>query len=126
MSIKGTAESYVEMRGSLSMPDMITGKSAYEIALLNGFEGTEAEWLASLKGKTGAKIIRTEYIGKDSDGGNIYKQTFDNGTTATFTAPKGGDGKTPVRGSDYWTEADKTEITNEVLAHFIDVSEVAL
>lgn len=28
----------------------IPGKSAYEIALENGFEGTEAEWLESLKG----------------------------------------------------------------------------
>lgn len=117
MSIKGTAESYVELRGSLSMPDMITGKSAYEIALLNGFEGTEAEWLASLKGDkgdkgdTGAKIIRTEYIGEDADGGNIYKQTFDDGSTATFTAPKG---EKPERGKDYWTEADKAEIKSYV------------
>lgn len=30
------------------------GKSAYEIALANGFEGTEAEWLESLHGKDGA------------------------------------------------------------------------
>lgn len=29
------------------------GKSAYEIALENGFEGNEAEWLASLKGDPG-------------------------------------------------------------------------
>lgn len=29
------------------------GKSAYEIALLNGFEGTEEEWLLSLKGEKG-------------------------------------------------------------------------
>ena len=29
------------------------GKSAYEIATLCGFEGTEAEWLASLKGEKG-------------------------------------------------------------------------
>ena len=29
------------------------GKSAYEIAVENGFVGTEAEWLASLKGKDG-------------------------------------------------------------------------
>lgn len=27
------------------------GKSAYEIAVENGFEGTEQDWLASLKGK---------------------------------------------------------------------------
>ena len=29
------------------------GKSAYEVALAKGFEGTEAEWLASLKGEKG-------------------------------------------------------------------------
>ena len=29
------------------------GKSAYEIAVENGFTGTEAEWIASLKGATG-------------------------------------------------------------------------
>jgi hypothetical protein len=31
----------------------ITGKSAYEIALGNGFEGTQEEWLASLVGPLG-------------------------------------------------------------------------
>ncbi len=30
------------------------GKSAYEIAVENGFDGTEQEWLASLKGEKGA------------------------------------------------------------------------
>ena len=51
MSTTGNAESYIELRGSLSIPDAIHGKSAYEIAVMNGFKGTEAEWLASLKGK---------------------------------------------------------------------------
>ena len=31
------------------------GKSAYQIAVDNGFSGTEAEWLLSLKGETGAQ-----------------------------------------------------------------------
>lgn len=31
----------------------IPGKSAYEIAVENGFEGTEEEWLESLRGKDG-------------------------------------------------------------------------
>ena len=31
----------------------IKGESAYEIAIRNGFEGTEEEWLASLKGERG-------------------------------------------------------------------------
>ena len=30
----------------------IQGKSAYEIAVENGFQGTETEWLESLKGET--------------------------------------------------------------------------
>jgi hypothetical protein len=30
-----------------------TGKSAYEVAVDNGFEGSESEWLASLKGSKG-------------------------------------------------------------------------
>lgn len=45
---------------------------------------------SNLKGKTGAKIVSTELIGQDENGGNIYKQTFDNGSTATFVAPRGG------------------------------------
>lgn len=31
----------------------VTGYSAYEIAVENGFVGTEQEWLASLKGQKG-------------------------------------------------------------------------
>ena len=34
------------------------GKSAYDIAVINGFEGTEAEWLESLKGEDGAAGTR--------------------------------------------------------------------
>jgi hypothetical protein len=48
------------------------------------------------------------------------------------TGPRGSQGDTgpagytPVRGTDYWTEADKTEIVNAVLANFTDVSEVGM
>lgn len=55
MSINGKAESVVKLSGSLSMPDMIVGKSAYEVAVANGFKGTETEWLDSLKGEKGDK-----------------------------------------------------------------------
>ena len=34
--------------------------------------------------------------------------------------PAGQDGHTPIRGTDYWTAEDKTEIINELLTHFID------
>ena len=56
---------------------------------------------SNLKGKTGAtgsKMVSQVLQGQDADGGNIYLQTFDDGTTATFTAPKGesGDSSQPV------------------------------
>lgn len=56
MSTKGSAESYIELVGEISSPDAITGKSAYEIAVINGFKGTETEWLNSLKGKSAYEI----------------------------------------------------------------------
>lgn len=48
------------------------GKSAYEIAVDNGFEGTEQEWLNSLKGAKGDK----------GDKGNAGKDGF--GTEAQY------------------------------------------
>ncbi|GAA0234697.1 BppU family phage baseplate upper protein [Metaclostridioides mangenotii] len=49
--------------GELSGPD---GKSAYEIAKENGFEGTESEWLESLKGEGGG-----------GSGGSVNQVTFE-------------------------------------------------
>ena len=57
------------------------GKSAYEIAVDNGFIGTETEWLESLKGDKG-------------DPGNP--------------------GYTPVKGTDYWTSEDISEIQSYI------------
>ena len=37
--------------GAVKGKDGDDGKSAYEVAVDNGFVGTEAEWLASLKGE---------------------------------------------------------------------------
>ena len=42
------------------------GESAYEIALKSGFDGTEEEWLASLKGNPGYTPVRgVDYWTKD-------------------------------------------------------------
>lgn len=49
MSLEGTAEGKT-LVGSINKVDTLT-ISAYASAVKNGFEGTEAEWLASLKGK---------------------------------------------------------------------------
>lgn len=47
---QGNVSSGYQMSSAINYPTMIRGKSAYEIALIHGFKGTEAEWLASLKG----------------------------------------------------------------------------
>ena len=47
-------------------------------------------------------------------------------TGATGAAgPAGADGHTPVKGTDYWTAADKAELVADVLAEFVDLTEVA-
>ena len=82
------------------------GKSAYQIALDEGFEGTEAEWLASLKGKDG----------KDGINGTDGKPGKD-GTN-------GVDGKTPVKGVDYFTQAEIQQIEDNAAAK-VDLSNYA-
>lgn len=42
------------LKGKLSLPKELRGYSAYEIAVIHGFKGTEAEWLLSLKGGSGS------------------------------------------------------------------------
>ena len=44
----------LSLAGVAACGEREAGKSAYEIAVEHGFEGTEAEWLESLKGKDGA------------------------------------------------------------------------
>lgn len=61
MSLNGNADSQKELRASaknsqdirasVKTLNTIHGKSAYEIAVMHGFEGTVEEWLASLKYK---------------------------------------------------------------------------
>lgn len=70
MSLKGSAESYIKLKGSISLPAAIQGDSAYEIAVKNGFEGTEEEWLASLKGERGEQGIQGEKGEKGDVGTN--------------------------------------------------------
>ncbi len=61
------------------------GKSAYEIAVENGFSGTEQEWLASLKGEKGADGTKVEDVQisyEVDEDGTVY-------TVFTFTYADG-------------------------------------
>ena len=97
------------------------GKSAYELAVENGFNGTEQEWLASLNGKDGYTPVKGKdyFDGEDGvDGKDGYTPIkgvdyFDG--KDGVDGIDGKDGYTPVKGIDYFTEADKTEIVNDVI-----------
>lgn len=54
-TVNGEVSGKYSMRPNVSVAQKIHGKSAYEIAVMLGFEGTEAEWLESLKGATPVK-----------------------------------------------------------------------
>lgn len=95
------------------------GKSAYEIAVENGFVGTEIEWLESLKGADGKNGVdgapgqdgidgKNGADGQDgangSDGKSAYEIAVANGFTGTefewLVSLKGSDGKDGVNGKD--------------------------
>jgi hypothetical protein len=50
------------------------GASAYDIAVKNGFKGTEGEWITSLKGEKGDKGDRGDSIDLECLGGYIAKK----------------------------------------------------
>ena len=68
---------------------------------------------ALLKGDKGEDGI-TPHIGAN---GNWYLDTTDTGKPSRGEKGlKGDKGDTPIKGTDYWTAADKTEIVNDTLA----------
>jgi hypothetical protein len=87
MSLQGSATA-TELRGKINSLDVLC-VDAYAIAVKNGFEGTETEWLASLKGDKGDRGEQGIQGEKGDDGASGY---------------------VPVKGVDYYTEADKAEL----------------
>lgn len=66
------------------------------------------------QGNTGAKIVSTELIGQDANGGNIYQQAFDNGVTAQFVAPKGEKGDSIISADGSLTLDGSLTVNNEI------------
>lgn len=67
-----TEEDWLSLKGEDAIPlrpsqlndselELIRGYSAYQVALNEGFEGTEKEWLATLKGEKGDKPTRKDF-----------------------------------------------------------------
>ena len=55
---------------------------------MNGFEGTEEEWLVSLKGDAGRSIINI-ILTSSEDNFDIYTITYSDNTTSTFAVRNG-------------------------------------
>lgn len=79
MSTEGKANGSIELRGRINIPDTVHGKSAYEIAVMHGFDGTEEEWLLSLGGGgSTARIGNVTLLAESWQGeGNHYSQIVD-------------------------------------------------
>lgn len=88
----------------------VDGKSAYEIAVDNGFEGTEIEWLAFLKGEKGdtgadgAQGSKGDTGATGADGKSAYEVAVSNGFTGTesewLLSLKGEPGEKGADGAD--------------------------
>lgn len=57
----------------------------------------------------------------EENGINIIVMTLSDGTEETVRIRNG---KTPIRGVDYWTDADRTEIINDILSSILVAEEV--
>ena len=55
----GSVENFIDMLAGYAAAKVERGKSAYEIAVDNGFVGSEQQWLESLKGKDGELLYVT-------------------------------------------------------------------
>lgn len=104
------------------------GKSAYEMAVQNGFRGTEKEWLDSLQGEDG-KGIDGAVINPDGELIVSYTDgTFDN--LGVVVGSDGEDGHTPEKGKDYFTaeeiEAIATAAAEKVSAPTARIGYVTL
>lgn len=99
-----TPDLYQQLLQEIEKKQGADGKSAYEVAVANGFSGTESEWLLSLKGADG-KDGANGIDGKGRENGkSAYEIAVANGFSGTesewLKSLKGADGKDGVDGKD--------------------------
>lgn len=99
--IIGTLSAENTMTGTLGTVLGKDGLSAYEIAKANGFEGTEAEWLASLEGEDGYTPIKNvDYFdGEKGDKGDPFTyEDFTEEQLSSLKGEKGDKGEQGIQG----------------------------
>lgn len=112
--------------------------AAKDIDLPSGSPGADGDPGQDGKDGVGISTIKQTTTSAADGGSNVFTVTLTNGQTATFTVKNGSkgsagtngkdgsdgspgadgkdgeDGYTPVRGTDYWTDADRAEIKSYV------------
>lgn len=86
-----------EINEIISRAEFKRGKSAYEIAVEKGYEGSEEEWLESIRGQDGYTPVKGIDYFDGADGYTPQKGIDYN---------DGQDGYTPVKGVDYFDGKD--------------------
>lgn len=94
---------------------VINGKSAYEIAVEEGFIGTIDEWLESLHGADGYTPLKGQDYFTESEIAE-FKEAITPVKGIDYT--DGADGYTPQKGTDYYTDEDKAEMLESVKSAF--------
>jgi hypothetical protein len=102
----------------------ITSASGTSSADLKGAKGDKGDSIKGDKGDTGAAgtSVTVKSVSESTEDGGSNVVTFSDGKTLTVkngskgsAGTNGKDGKTPVKGTDYFTEADKAEMVNAVI-----------
>lgn len=116
----------------------LTDGSTATFTVRNGSRGsTGAKGDPGADGKDGVGVAKVEQIATSTadSGVNVFRITLTNGGYTDIYVQNGArgkegdpgaDGHTPVRGTDYWTPADKAEVIAEVLSKFTNAAEVAM
>lgn len=108
---------------TVNIPNSLLQKPYTITAYICIHEGETFETLHKIEIPVKARKMPTDYTFID-DAEEIYSFNKLENMIADIPygkqGPQGEAGVTPVRGVDYWTETDKTEIINEVLASLPD------
>lgn len=125
-AMSGTITAKSNLTGSLQVA-MLHGKSAYEIAVANGFTGTEEEWLESLNGEAATISIGTVIEGSPvnvTNSGDEHHAIFD------FVLPSGSEATEEVAGImklyDNTGENIDGGMTQRAVTHAIDDSAASI
>lgn len=130
LEIRGTFATLAALKAAVTNPaqgHMYNVGTAAPFSIYMWNASTSAwEYQGELQGATGAHYtpVITEtsdavMLGWTNDGG------FENPLAVNIRGKDGNDGYTPVKGKDYWTEAEKTAMVNDVLAALPNASGVS-